>query len=80
MAKVQKDVARCLANFNSKWTDQISKVQEELENRDLKIKSMAEVIDSFHHEKEESKKQQEWTEEEVKKYKKKYENLKTERD
>lgn len=45
-----------MSSFNYKWTEQISRTQEELDSKDHKLKAYAEKIDKVSEENEQFKK------------------------
>ena len=45
ISKVQKEVSRSMSSFNAYWSEQIGKVQQELDAKDAKIKQYAERIE-----------------------------------
>lgn len=69
-----------MGHFHSKWSDNLAKVQNELDTKDGQLKMCLQQIDELSGEVAEEKKRKEWSEEEVKKLKKKHEKILSERD
>lgn len=80
ISKSQKEISRCLSNFNSHWSDQIGRILQEMEVKDARIKLLTDSVDQMTAEGQEAKRQKAWMDDEIRKYKKKYENFKQERD
>ena len=47
ISKSQKEISRCLSNFNSHWSDQISKIIKEMEVKDARIKLLTDNMDQM---------------------------------
>lgn len=80
VSKLQKDVGRSLGAFHSRWAENIIQLQNQLDTKDGQIKICIQNIDELSAEVEEQRQRRERCEEEVKKYKKKCEQLKAERE
>lgn len=47
ISKSQKEISSCLSNFNSHWSDQISRILQEMDVKDAKIKLLTDSVDQM---------------------------------